>query len=163
MPNLPVSIWRRRVESEYENLSKGSYSFTVNSDKTAYDFSLSGVALQEVPVGSGNISKTNGPHKVRFTIKREFPYAGGFDLEWRSPIFHPNIHPNGKVCIQLVNKWSAGQTIANIMDALQQLLENPNPNSPLNLDAAQYFLEHPGALGDENLPKRQLKKPRVVK
>jgi len=82
-------------------------------------------------------------------------------LIWETPIFHPNIRPDGKVCIQLVNKWSASQTILSIMDALVQLLETPNPESPLNYDAAQYFIEHPDAL-KRATPMEKPRKPRIV-
>ena len=139
MPQLPQEIWRRRVESEYLQLRQKGYDFDVSADHTQYLFRIKGDALCRkagaiVPIFS---------HEVSLTITRDYPYAGGFVLVWRTPIFHPNIDEKGKVCIRLVNLWAAGQTISNIVDALAQLLQNPNPDSPLNYEAAQYYIENP--------------------
>lgn len=157
MPQLPENVWRRRVESEYEQLSQKGVQFSASADKLSYEITLQGPGLEAD--ANGGVRKTS-LHKVRLSINRQYPYAGGFELKWLTAIFHPNIALDGKVCIQLVNKWSAGQTLANIVDALQQLLENPNPDSPLNYDAARYFNEHPNAL--ENAPSFNPKKPRII-
>jgi len=159
LPQLPEPIWRRRIESEYQQLATaGKDFFTANQDHTDYVFIIRGPGLVEER--GGFVTRTD-EHRVRLTVKREYPYAGGFDLAWQTPIFHPNIRQDGKVCIQLVNKWSASQTILSIMDALCQMLENPNPDSPLNYDAAQYFIEHPNALKGGVITQKP-KKPRIL-
>ncbi|MFA6049431.1 MAG: ubiquitin-conjugating enzyme E2 [Candidatus Micrarchaeia archaeon] len=159
MPQLPETVWRRRVETEYLQLVQKGVPFTASADKLSYDFALRGPGL--VADGNGEVRRVD-EHRVRLTLNREYPYAGGFELVWLTPIFHPNIREDGKVCIQLVNKWSAGQTMANIVDALHQLLENPNPDSPLNTDAARYFMEHPNALSSSSPSAREIKKPRIL-
>ena len=159
MPQLPETVWRRRIETEYLQLVQKGVQFTASADKLSYDFVLRGPGL--VTDGNGIVKRVE-EHRVRLTLNREYPYAGGFELVWLTPIFHPNIRGDGKVCIQLVNKWSAGQTMANIIDALHQLLSNPNPDSPLNTDAARYFMEHPGALSSSSPQAREIKKPRIL-
>ena len=155
MPQLPEAIWRRRIENEFAELKSKGYSFDVSQDHTDYVFFIKGKGLCEdrgaiVPVFD---------HKVSLRIRREYPYAGGFELAWLTPIFHPNIDDHGKVCIQLVNQWSAGQTISSIVEALVQLLENPNPDSPLNYEAAQYVLEHPAGTAEKM---KKPSRPRIL-
>ncbi len=159
MPQLPETVWRRRVESEYAQLEQKGVRFNASADKLSYELFLHGPGLAANPDGS---VKQVEEHRVRLTLNRGYPYAGGFELVWLTPIFHPNIREDGKVCIQLVNKWSAGQTISNIVDALVQLLENPNPDSPLNTDAARYFMEHPFVLSAQAPQARELKKPKIL-
>lgn len=139
MPQLPAEIWKRRIDSEYNQLRGRGFDFDVSADRTEYTFRICGAALC---VQDGRLVPINR-HVVFLRLKREYPYAGGFELVWKTPIFHPNIDGSGKVCIRLVNLWAAGQTVASIIDALMQLLENPNPESPLNYEAAQYYLENP--------------------
>jgi ubiquitin-protein ligase len=139
MPQLPFDIWRRRIESEYGQLRGRGFDFDVSPDRTEYLFRIRGDALC---VQGGRLVAIRD-HEVSLKLGREYPYAGGFELAWRTPIFHPNIDEKGRVCIRLVNLWAAGQTLASIVDALVQLLENPNPDSPLNYDAARHYLENP--------------------
>ncbi|MFH0922462.1 MAG: ubiquitin-conjugating enzyme E2, partial [Candidatus Micrarchaeota archaeon] len=100
-------------------------------------------------------------HSVQIDLLRSFPYPGSVEITWLTPIFHPNIREqDGIVCIQLINEWAAGQTIASVVNALKQLLKNPNPHDPLNRDAANYFIAHPDALS-ASAP-AEVKKPRIV-
>jgi len=155
MPQLPQEIWKRRVESEYGQLRARGFDFDVSADHTEYLFRIRGNALCKK---DGELAPIFA-HEVYLKVKREYPYAGGFELVWKTPIFHPNIDQKGKVCIRLVNLWAAGQTISSIMDALVQLLQNPNPDSPLNFEAAQYFLEHPQSQSGEGYKPTR---PRIV-
>ncbi|MFH1246790.1 MAG: ubiquitin-conjugating enzyme E2 [Candidatus Micrarchaeota archaeon] len=154
MPKLPEGIWRRRLENEYNTLKTNSNisNLEANAEKSEYHFKLSANGHKKngdsiVPIAS---------HDVSIYLTREYPYAGGIEVIWDSPIFHPNIREkDGAVCIQLVNKWSEGQTLSNVVDALVQMLENPNPYSPLNSEAAKYFANY--------IPqKTKPNKPRVV-
>ena len=154
MPKLPESIWRRRLENEFTTLASNSHisNLEANSDKSEYHFKLKALGHQK----SGGAVTPIGSHDVSIYLTREYPYAGGIEVIWDSPIFHPNIREkDGAVCIQLVNKWSEGQTLSNVVDALVQMLENPNPYSPLNSEAAKYFSKF--------VPqKKEPNKPRVV-
>jgi len=155
MPQLPAEIWKRRIESEYNQLRSRGFDFDVSPDHTEYNFRIAGDALC---VQDGRLVPVNR-HEVFLRLKREYPYAGGFELVWKTPIFHPNIDGKGKVCIRLVNLWAASQTVASIIDALTQLLENPNPDSPLNYEAAQYYIENPkGKAGPAARPSR----PKII-
>ena len=84
----------------------------------------------------------------------ESPFAGGcFQLQLRipddypldppsitftTPVFHPNIHPTtGEICLDVLKtEWSAVWTLQTVCLAILVLLDNPEPDSPLNCDAA---------------------------
>jgi ubiquitin-protein ligase len=84
---------------------------------------------------------------------REFPYPGGIEVWWDTPIFHPNIDKDGRVCIQLLNEWSGMQSLVNVVEGLKRMVENPNPDSPLNTEAAKYFSEKKGNQTKETKPR----------
>ncbi|MBI5635729.1 hypothetical protein HY993_02080 [Candidatus Micrarchaeota archaeon] len=158
MPQLPESIWRRRLENEFLALeSDGSIKFESNFDKTSYVISINSPALHQTPSG---LSK-RFDNKVQIDLKRDYPYPGGLEVAWLTPIFHPNIRQiDGKVCIRLLNKWSASQTLTDIVKAIQSVLENPNPDDPLDREAADYFRQNPDAMKASAAP--EFKKPRII-
>ncbi|MEM0475213.1 MAG: ubiquitin-conjugating enzyme E2 [Candidatus Norongarragalinales archaeon] len=139
MPMLPEAIWRRRLESERDELATAGEKFECNADCTVYVVSVRGPALFK---NGGKLSRRDS-HSVQITLKREYPYAGGIDVVWLTPIFHPNIRPSdGKVCIQLLNEWSESQSVASLVNALRQLLVQPNPFNALDKEAADFFADH---------------------
>lgn len=160
MPKLPETIWRRRLESEYATLSRNPNlsSLEVNIDKTEYHFKLRGQGYKK----QGETVIPVEQHDISIYLSREYPYAGGIEVIWDSALFHPNVREkDGRVCIQLLNEWSESQTLSSVVDALIQLLQNPNPASPLNKEAAKYFSQKP-MKPQSFQPAAKLTKPRVV-
>ncbi|MFH1751210.1 MAG: ubiquitin-conjugating enzyme E2 [Candidatus Micrarchaeota archaeon] len=140
MPQLPDAVFQRRLQAEYEGLKKEGLRFSADPSMMNFEISLSGKALQKV--GSNISVRTD--HKFRIEIKRAYPYAGGFDVHWLTPIFHPNIDPKtGKVCIHLLNNWAASQTLASLIKGIAHMLTHPNVKSPLDVEAGEYFYFHP--------------------
>ena len=59
-------------------------------------------------------------------------------------MFHPNVYPNGRVCITTLNAeqgWRSDFSVAEILVSIQALLNNPNPSSPAQLEAVILFTE----------------------
>ncbi len=152
MAFLPENIWKRRLESEYDEMRSSAYKFEVSGDKTEYTISLHGKGYAK----QGDQVFERDAHTVEIVLLREFPYPGSVEVYWLSPIYHPNIREDdGRVCIQLVNDWSETTSVAGVVKALQHLLANPNPKDPLNKNAAKWFEENGFASGKP-------KKPRVI-
>jgi ubiquitin-conjugating enzyme E2 A len=69
----------------------------------------------------------NKPPKVKFVSK----------------IFHPNVYADGAICLDILqNQWSPIYDIAAILTSIQSLLNDPNPNSPANAEAARLWQEN---------------------
>ncbi len=142
MPALPESVWRRRLENEYAEMRSSSLSFSASPDCTEYVVRLRYPSLCR----EGGVIKPRNDHEVKILLKREYPYPGGIDVTWLTPIFHPNIRgTDGKVCIHLLRAWSSMQTVKSVAEALVQLLQHPNPDDPLDLNASIYYREHGSA------------------
>lgn len=156
MPSLPEAIWKRRLQSEYEAvIANGLKPLSVSSDLADYQFTLQGPGWKRE---GKNIVSIN-EHKISIYLTRQFPYAGGIEVIWDSPIFHPNIRESdGAVCIAILNYWSATTSVVEILKALRSMLAMPNPESPLNGEAAKWMVEHKIA----KMPQAKQGKPRVV-
>ena len=76
-----------------------------------------------------------GVFQIEIRITRKFPFEAP-KVTFKTKIFHPNII-NEKVCVGIFNKdWVPTMTISGVIEALRNLLNFPNPNSPLNRKAA---------------------------
>ena len=59
------------------------------------------------------------------------------------PLFHPNVYPSGTICLSILNEeegWRPAITIKQILVGIQDLLDEPNPDSPAQSEAFQLFI-----------------------
>lgn len=55
-------------------------------------------------------------------------------------IYHPNIDRLGRICLDILkDKWSPALQIRTVLLSIQALLSAPNPDDPLNNDAAELW------------------------
>jgi len=68
-------------------------------------------------------------------------------------IYHPNIDTEGHVCLNILREeWSAAYDINAVANGLNFLFYAPNPDDPLNKEAAQMMVQ------DERMFERQVKR-----
>jgi len=159
-PELPLEIWKDRMENEVKALKnlnviekdsiireENSVDLMVNIKALGFEYKVDSEGIDLVP-------KWN--HRIFLRISRQFPYPGGIDFAWYSDIFHPNIHPveisssdkpgTGYICLNVLKKWSRLSDLETTVKALKLLVENPNPDDPLNydicLEAADFFKQN---------------------
>ena len=74
---------------------------------------------------------------VRISLTSEYPITPP-KMYFKTTIFHPNIHfKTGEVCLDIIKTdWTPTWTLEALCRAMLYLLQNPNPDSPLNCDAA---------------------------
>jgi ubiquitin-conjugating enzyme E2 I len=60
------------------------------------------------------------------------------------PLFHPNVYPSGTVCLSILNEeegWRPGINIRQILTGIQDLLDEPNPDSPAQSEAFNLYVK----------------------
>ena len=152
MPELPFEIWKDRIENELQNIEniKVLDQNSIVRDDSSVEFKINLRTLGYIRV-KGKLAPQRS-HRISLKLNRSFPYPGGIDFSWISNIFHPNIHPvnpssenigTGYICLNVLKKWSRLSDLETTVKALKSLIQNPNPEDPLNypicLDAAEYF------------------------
>jgi len=69
------------------------------------------------------------------------------------PIYHPNIYPDGKVCISILHppgedamsgesateRWTSVQSVESVLRSILLLLDDPEVSSPANVDAGVLY------------------------
>ncbi|KAG0051905.1 Ubiquitin-conjugating enzyme E2 15 [Gryganskiella cystojenkinii] len=77
-------------------------------------------------------------------------------LKFTTDMFHPNVYPNGEVCISILHppgddkygyeqaseRWSPVHTVETILVSVISMLSSPNDESPANIDAAKEWREN---------------------
>ena len=106
--------------------------------------------MKEPIAGVGTVSiDSNNPFlwKAHLIGPEGSPYQDGFievdlifsgeypnkppNIRFQPPFFHANVGTDGHLCLTLFTDWRTTDTVTTILLALNNLLANPNRNSPL--------------------------------
>lgn len=79
-------------------------------------------------------------HEVSVYLHAEYPLKQP-QLKWQTPIFHPNIHITGAVCI---GAWWAAKTLDELLLTLAEMVQykNYDPKDPMNSKAAAWAMRN---------------------
>ena len=86
------------------------------------------------------------------TFSEDYPYQPP-TFRFLIPIYHPNIYPDGKLCISILHnpgeditsgeqaseRWSPLQGVESVLRSVLLLLDDPEINSPANVDASVMY------------------------
>ena len=126
----PIS--KKRITKDINKLKLAEPNMHVLSELKELEFTLTG-------------PKDTCYEGAKFTIYVYLPINYPFkspSIAFRTKIYHPNIDAqSGAVCLDVINqKWSPSFSLVNIFDKfLPYLLTYPNPDDPLNRDAADNY------------------------
>jgi len=96
---------------------------------------------QAVIFGPDDTPWDGGTFKLLLEFTEEYPNKPPA-VRFISKLFHPNVYLDGKICLDILqNQWSPIYDIAAILTSIQSLLNDPNPQSPANAEAAKMFEE----------------------
>lgn len=74
-----------------------------------------------------------------FTIPAHYPHSPP-KVDCTTKIYHPNINLDGKVCLNILREdWKPVLDINAVIYGLIYLFYEPNPDDPLNHEAAELF------------------------
>lgn len=128
---------KRRIETDVMKLLMSDYEVSLVNDNMQ-EFYVIFKGPEETPF-------SGGVWKIHVELPDQYPYKSP-SIGFMNKIFHPNIDElSGSVCLDVINQtWSPMFDMINIFEVfLPQLLRYPNPNDPLNGEAAALLMRHP--------------------
>ena len=76
---------------------------------------------------------------ISVKIPNEYPNKAPI-MKFTNKIYHPNISSDGTICLDILKEnWRPIYTLRTIIMSIISLLSDPNPDSPLNGEAADYY------------------------
>ena len=80
-----------------------------------------------------------GFFRLEITFTDNYPYSPP-KVKMKTKIYHPNIKDED-ICLDIIkeDKWSPSLTLEKILLSISSLLDDPNPDDPLNIDAAVLY------------------------
>ncbi|KAI5793075.1 ubiquitin-conjugating enzyme/RWD-like protein [Geopyxis carbonaria] len=91
-----------------------------------------------VLLGPAHSPYAGGRWTIDITVPTSYPQSPP-TMVFVTPMCHPNVHPKtGEICLDLLRgtAWSPLYKLATALEAVELLLTDPAPDSPLNVDAA---------------------------
>lgn len=84
-----------------------------------------------------------GAFVFSFSISPIYPHEAP-KVKCKTKVYHPNIDLEGNVCLNILREdWKPVLSINSIIDGLHVLLSEPNPDDPLNHEAAEVLKDNP--------------------
>lgn len=137
---------------EYKELSKEKW---VNIDIDEENIYRWNIALMVVNPDS---VYTGGYFKCQLQFPKNYPYSPP-DFRFSNPLWHPNIYPDGRICISILHapgedimsgesageRWSPAQRVESVLISILSLLDDPEINSPANVDASVMYRDDKAA------------------
>ena len=148
MFSIRSRMLKKRLEKELQACKKTiQHKIILISEKDEFPVVLEVCLVDaQTPVMNAN-GILERIHDGRFIIEisEEYPWKKPV-VRWLTQIFHPNIMPpeeGGYVCTKLLDTWSCSSSIAELINGIEILAANPNPDSPIASESckktAEYF------------------------
>merc|ERR1712043_117846 len=100
---------------------------------------------QKNPDGTMNLMMwEEGMYKGHMIFKDDYPSTPP-KIQFKPPLFHPNVYPSGTVCLSLLDEekdWRPALTIKQLLLGIQDLLNEPNIKDPAQAEAYTTYCQN---------------------
>ena len=87
-------------------------------------------------IGPCNTVYSGGIFRLIISFPNNYPFKPP-KVKFKTRMYHPNIDNFGSICLDILKKnWSPVLNIVKLLLSICSLLTDPNPDDPLNMEAA---------------------------
>ncbi|EGC32071.1 hypothetical protein DICPUDRAFT_11209, partial [Dictyostelium purpureum] len=100
-------------------------------------------SLEAIIVGPQETPYDNGIFKLEISLPNRYPLEPP-QIKFTTPIYHPNIDSNGRICLDILNmppkgEWKPSLNLSTVLTSIRLLMSTPNPYDPLMNDINEVF------------------------
>ncbi|KAI9637433.1 ubiquitin conjugating enzyme [Dioszegia hungarica] len=139
----------RRLMKEYRDLTADPLQDMITAGPISEDNMLEWEALVQGPEGT---PYEGGIFAAKLRFPSDYP-LNPFKMTFDPPLLHPNIYPNGDVCISILHapgddpmryetaseRWSPVQSVRSVLLSVLSLMHAPNSDSPADVECAKLY------------------------
>jgi len=140
MTNIPrfSQTLLNRVKYEVNLLEKdpppGIQAWVVDGRLDTFEASI--IGLDETPY-------EKGVFKLNIKLPEKYPMEPP-QITFKTPIYHPNIDSDGRICLDILNmppkgEWKVSLNLSTVLNSIRLLMSNPNQYDPLMADINEIF------------------------
>lgn len=90
-------------------------------------------------IGPADTPFEGGWFALDITCPPNYPFSPP-QIRFSHRVFHPNVYPTNHICLDILQShWSPNYTIATTLISIRSLLNDPNIDSPANVDASKAY------------------------
>jgi len=131
------TVARRRLIRDFRRL-KTEAPEGINGSPNADNI----LVWNAVIIGPGDTPFEDGTFRLILVFTDQYPNKAP-NVRFISKMFHPNVYANGEICLDILqNRWSPTYDVAAVLTSIQSLLNDPNPASPANAEAAALYRDN---------------------
>jgi len=112
----------RRLQREITEVSK-TFGYDIENDDI---FSLV-IALH----GPDNSPYFGGTFLINFVFDKEWYPMRAPKITFATKICHPNISPDGRICLLILDEWNVETTLVDIISSILDIMKCPNADNPV--------------------------------
>ncbi|KAI1133140.1 ubiquitin-conjugating enzyme [Nemania abortiva] len=133
-----MAVSQKRIIKEFQECSDSppagmTISLPSEADLHKWDITLSG------PPGT---LYAGGVYHITVTLPPDYPFRAP-QVNFVTRIYHPNVTNDslGNICLGLLKPetWKPASRVRNVLEAVRQLLIEPNPDDPLETRIAEEY------------------------
>jgi len=138
----------KRLQNEYKQyLKEPNTYYSISIDNNNF------LKWNIILLGPPETIFEGGFYNCQLEFTRDYPNKPPI-FKFIDNLFHPNIYPNGKVCMSILHegvdstgyeniseRWNPSHSVNSILMSLLSILTEPNFESSANIDATQLWMK----------------------
>ena len=125
---------KMRINAEYKEIHNSQIDNCISCvhGKNMYEW----IATIKGPLNS---PYAGGLFNLQINFPDNYPFTAP-QILFKTPIYHCNINSEGEICLDILKEqWSPALTISKVLLSISSLLDDPNPDDPLDMDIADVY------------------------